>query len=162
MSDQCRRCGEESENLETLRLGCGVPEFEPTTGRMVNKLLDIVLCSLCKSKTVMNLKIGGMIEVISDFLISFVERHKSEQEHWFLYSDRARGVREYCGDFAEIRMNLDLLAEWLCTYPGKIESYKALPLGMQRKVWEASGFHFALCGFKKEEVDAYWDSRKVN
>lgn len=102
----------------------------------------------------------------SNDLTQFVAQHVDEQESFYLNSRYTKKVQEshYNDGFAVIRMNLVLLEEWLDYHAQKAksatdwyEAYMALPFDERRAVWEASGFHFGLYGYRKEEADAYWE-----
>ena len=101
-------------------------------------------------------------------LTHFVGQHIAEQESFYLNSRYTKKVQEshYNDGFAVIRMNLTLLEEWLDHHTQKTKSstdwyaaYMALPVDQRRAVWEASGFHFGIRSYQKEEAEAYWATK---
>ena len=70
---------------------------------------------------------------------------KHTQENWIV-----DGV-------AVVKMNYDLLADWVENNGGDLDS---LPVLDQRAVWDASNMHFGIHGYEKEDEDYFW-SRKA-
>ena len=99
-----------------------------------------------------------------DELKHFVGQHVFVQQNYYLKSRHTKKAQENHYNDGLIRMNINLFEEWLDTYTRKTKgatdvykAYMALPTDKQREVWEASGFHFIIYGYRKEEADAYWN-----
>lgn len=97
-----------------------------------------------------------------DDLIKLVTEKANEAEAFF--RDNAPNEQEqdkhYTNGVSVVQMNVNTLQSWFDSVETQgtniIRDYWALPKEERREVWEASGFHFGVWGYKKHHADFFW------
>lgn len=96
-----------------------------------------------------------------DELKALVSSDPKAQEAYYLEAGPDKHEQEWLEGVSIVEMNVSLLQSWLEEeYPEAFAVYLTMSVDDKRAIWEASNFHYGICGYEKADADHYWARRK--
>jgi hypothetical protein len=96
-------------------------------------------------------------------LVSTEEAIKESEEHYLSCGPGKHDQDDMVG-VQYVQMNVSLLSGWLCNHENEdaYAGWEGLDETAQRRVWEASGFHYGIGGYEDEDADHWWGTSPLD
>jgi hypothetical protein len=96
-----------------------------------------------------------------DEILKLVADEQDKAETFYVENGPNKHEQEeyYSTGVSIVAMNVDLLAAWLEDWDAGFDD---LPKADRRAIWEASGFHFGIVGYREHDADFWWEHEAPN